>query len=314
MHEEAIRLGDNENLVGIITLPDNPIPAPAVLFLNAGLIHRIGPSRIYVRLARQLASLGLNCLRFDFSGIGDSCARRDDLPVDQALMDDVRQAMDYLEDRLGIAQFILIGHCGGAWAAFAVAGGDERVVGATLINPEGIDDNWVEYDRQRKISRYYENYYSKEALSDPQRWKKVLTGKADYRSIYNNIVKTVILNKVSTIAFKFRNRFGNSETPKFTAPMEKRLAQVTDAFIRRRIRLLLAFSQGSSSIEYVHTVIGKQLQIMLEAETATEIIVPNADHTFTLLAGQHALSDHIAAWCSSFDRTPLVQPDAAPVP
>ena len=206
MQEQAIRFGNSRQLVGIASLPDNPIPVPAILFLNAGIIHHVGPSRIYVRLARRLAKMGFTSLRFDFAGVGDSCVRTDSLSIEQAIIDDVRQAMDYLETQSGVSQFILIGHCSGAWAAFLAAGEDERVVGAVLINPESGQEDWVEYDYQRKMSRYYENYYAREALLDPQRWKKLLTGKADYRSIFNTVFKTILWNKVSSMFFKVRVR------------------------------------------------------------------------------------------------------------
>ena len=45
---------------------------PWVVLLNAGIIHRIGPNRLYVQLARRLASRGHAVLRFDLAGIGDS--------------------------------------------------------------------------------------------------------------------------------------------------------------------------------------------------------------------------------------------------
>jgi len=303
MQEEAVRFGDHQYLLGILSRPANPAPLPAVLFLNAGLIHHIGPSRIYVRMAREIASMGFNTLRFDFSGVGDSCARADGLPVDVALIHDVRQAMDYLEDRLGISEFLLIGHCGGAWVAFVAAAEDERVIGTVLINPESTQDNWVEYDRQRKESNYYKNYYAKEALFDADRWKKVLTGKADYRSIYNNIVNTVIRNEVSTRTFRLRNRDGQTEPNTEATPWEDRLIRVAETLMSRRTRLLLTFSKGSSSFDYVHTLLGKQLQTMFASDKAEQVIIPNADHTFTLLAGQQALSEQIAAWCATFEHS-----------
>ncbi|MBZ0296673.1 MAG: alpha/beta fold hydrolase [Anaerolineae bacterium] len=299
MREEAVRFGKNQSLVGILTLPENQVPVPTLLFLNAGMIHHVGPSRIYVRLARRLAGLGFSSLRFDFSGIGDSCPRVDDLSIEQAVLDDLRQAMDYLEARLNQSQFILIGHCGGAWAAFASAGENERVVGTILMNPEGTEEDWVEYDRQRKLSRYYENYYVKEALVDPERWKKLLTGRADYRSIYNNVVKTILLNKVSTAAFKVRSRLNVSEDIEESA-FDGLLARAADAFIQRKVRLLLAFSKGSSSIEHFHVTLGKKLEVMMREGYATEVVIPNADHTFTMLSGQNALSDHVEDWCRTF--------------
>ena len=72
--------------------------------------------------------------------------------------------------------------------------------------------------------------------------------------------------------------------------------RLADTFIQRRIRLLLAFSNGSSAIEHAHTMIGKQLEEMHRLGIITEVIIPNADHTFTLKAGQQALMQQIELW------------------
>jgi hypothetical protein len=59
--EEAQLLGKDRDLVGVVT---NPAAAevhsklPAFLLLNAGSVHHVGPNRLYVKIARRLASLG----------------------------------------------------------------------------------------------------------------------------------------------------------------------------------------------------------------------------------------------------------------
>ena len=82
MTEEVCRFGDRKSLVGIVTLPERPDHGqdlPAIILLNAGLAHRVGPQRLYVKMARHMASQGFAVLRFDFSGIGDSEPRTDRL-------------------------------------------------------------------------------------------------------------------------------------------------------------------------------------------------------------------------------------------
>ena len=88
MKEYTQLLGKRRSLVGIVT--DNETFSPhqkrktGAVLLNAGLIHHIGPNRIYVKLARQIAALGIVALRFDLSGIGDSLPRSDSLPREAA--------------------------------------------------------------------------------------------------------------------------------------------------------------------------------------------------------------------------------------
>lgn len=301
MREEAIRFGDRQHLIGVVTTPDQPSElVPAVLFFNAGLIHHVGPSRLYVRLARRLAALGFVTLRFDFSGIGDSGARTDGLAVEEGFYDDMRQAMDHLKAHFNISKFILTGHCSGAWMAFLAAGQDERVVGSAIMNPEGNEEDWVEYDRQRKTSRYYENYYAKEAIVDPQKWKKLLTGQAHYRNIANNVLKTIVWNRVSALSFKLRQRAASSAGSDVPSPLQQRWPDIIPTFLNRPVQLLLLFSEGSTAIDHAHTVIGKELNLMLQSGIAKEVIIPNADHMFTLMAGQQALMVKIEEWCRSF--------------
>lgn len=302
MREEAVRFGDRQHLVGVVTVPDQLVEgAPAMLFFNAGLIHHVGPSRLYVRLARRLAELGFVSLRFDFSGIGDSGVRTDNLSVEQAFFDDMHQAIRFLKEKVNVSQFILTGHCSGAWMAFLAAGEDEHVVGSIIMNPEGGEEEWVEYDRLRKTSRFYENYYAKEALVDPQRWKKLLTGQAHYRNIASNVLKTIVWNRISTAAFKVRQRISApaADTAE-PSVLEQRFPNITSTFINRPVQLLLLFSEGSSAIEHAHHMIGRELNRMFQSGVAKEIIIPNADHMFTLRAGQQALMVKIEDWCRTF--------------
>ena len=85
--EEAVIFGENHSLDGIITNPAAAGPidsSPGVILLNSGLVHRVGPNRVYVKLARRLAGLGLTVLRFDYSGVGDSPNRRDSIALEES--------------------------------------------------------------------------------------------------------------------------------------------------------------------------------------------------------------------------------------
>ena len=49
--------------------------AARIVIFNAGAVHRVGPNRMTVTLARRLAAMGLPSLRFDLEGLGDSVLR-----------------------------------------------------------------------------------------------------------------------------------------------------------------------------------------------------------------------------------------------
>ncbi len=138
IRERAIQFGDGAALVGVLSEARQGETAgsgkPALLILNAGILHHVGPSRLHVTLARQMAGAGFPTLRFDISGIGDSEPRRDGMHVDEAVIAEVRQAMDYLAQKKGVTSFILGGICSGADSSFRAALADPRVVGIFQID------------------------------------------------------------------------------------------------------------------------------------------------------------------------------------
>lgn len=88
--EKVYRFGPEESLLGVLTEPETRAPenrAPenrasvqepaaqattAVLWLNAGMVHHIGPFGWYVTLGRRLADKGFLSFRIDLSGVGES--------------------------------------------------------------------------------------------------------------------------------------------------------------------------------------------------------------------------------------------------
>lgn len=136
--EQTFLLGQRKSLVGVISqgiASSTTADRPMVLILNAGIIHRVGPSRLGVLLARAFAESGYTALRFDLSGIGDSESRSDNLsPLDSSLAD-IREALDWLESTRRTRRIVLVGLCSGANHAVLYGSSDSRVVGLVLIDP-----------------------------------------------------------------------------------------------------------------------------------------------------------------------------------
>jgi len=138
MSEQTIVFGGSRHLIGTITLPDAPVEAgrrrTAVLLTNAGVISRIGPRRLNVKLARRLAQMGLPCLRWDMSGLGDSQRPGVLLPQRQQFISDAVDAMNEAAKRLGVDSFVMIGFCSGAEIAFRLALQDPRLKAVVLFD------------------------------------------------------------------------------------------------------------------------------------------------------------------------------------
>ncbi len=126
--------GPQEHLLAIWTPPVQAKPRLVVLLLNAGVIHRVGPHRLHVKLARALAEYGLGCVRLDLSGVGDSRAPRDAADFRTQAGNDIHAVMDTVSARFGCADFALVGLCSGAAHAQAAAVKDPRVKAVFLID------------------------------------------------------------------------------------------------------------------------------------------------------------------------------------
>ena len=115
LHERAVRFGAHGTLIGIVTPPPAGVtPHTAFAFLNAGVVHRVGPNRMHVTAARRLAARGFLCVRFDLSGLGDSSSRRDATPVDHAVVLETTEVLSTLQREYGVGRFVLAGLCSGA--------------------------------------------------------------------------------------------------------------------------------------------------------------------------------------------------------
>lgn len=135
--ETPLQFGVERHLVGILTAPTEATRQRefALIILNAGVLHRVGPHRLHVKLARKAAELGIPALRMDLSGIGDSRSPRTDLSFRALSVRDAQAAMDLVSHRLGVNHFVLFGLCSGADNSLATALEDERVFSIAMVDP-----------------------------------------------------------------------------------------------------------------------------------------------------------------------------------
>jgi len=137
MKERVIAFGTSGRLVGTLCLPDAPSAGGSgvgQILYNAGIVHRVGPHRINVRLARRLASRGIASLRFDLSGLGDSQRAPDTASFDDQAVRDLGEAMEALGRETGLHRFTLFGFCSGGRHAYATAPQDPRVAGVVIYD------------------------------------------------------------------------------------------------------------------------------------------------------------------------------------
>src|SRR5205807_7968869 len=135
--ERCIRVGAEQPLFGILT-PADPRRArpgrPPILITNAGSVNRVGPHRLYVKMARKWAQLGFDVLRVDLSDIDDSpvgAGARENLTYPPAALEDLGKA----GRSLGSERVIAVGLCSGGDYAFQLGAREPSLVGACMLNP-----------------------------------------------------------------------------------------------------------------------------------------------------------------------------------
>lgn len=280
--EEVIRLGEGGHLVGILGLPeasDNRDP-PAVIILNAGVLHRVGPHRLHVKLSRQLAARGFPTLRLDLSGIGDSPSVPGGLTFRESSVNDTRAAMDHLGQRIGARRFVIFGVCSGADNGLATAAVDERVCGLALVDPPSYVTTRsrvrAELDRARRLKT------PGEALA----WGGQKLGRVGNRlgALGRRVAGVVQGADVSA---------ANGEPGRLAPPIGDYRTTLTE-LVERGVRVLAVFS-GALHERYNHE--DQIFELFPELRGRLDrAYFPDANHTFTELASQTRLLSTVVGW------------------
>ncbi len=276
--EHAYLLGKSKSLVGVISEPDNNDREgkTAVILLNSGILHRVGPNRIYVKIARCLASLGLPALRFDFSGIGDSENTNDKLPLEDRFINETRQVMDFLEETKGFNKFVLAGICSGADVSFKVALKDLRVAGTVLID-------WFAYF----TLGFHFSSYSKRLLM-PRSWFKLISGKSGF---WSTLRRAYLAQKSSK---------KNGKSRDWHIPTREQAIQDIRVLNERGVQLLFIFSGGSPAYYNYRKYFKSDLEKLIVGGGIDIKLLKESDHGFTLNVHQKQLTNEVCEWMKKF--------------
>lgn len=277
MHaEKPVRFGRTQSLIGILCSPTTASRGPTIVFVNAGIIHRVGPNRLYVNLARTLAASGFRSLRFDLGGIGDSATSREERGSVLDLVErDLRDAVDLASRESPDGRVVLIGLCSGADNAFRTAANDGRVAGAVLLDPN-----------VHRTAGFYVRKYMR-ALFTPLTWKLLLTGEHPIRG---RLARSVGLapDRQTSDAVVFL-------APTSLPPRNVMRDQIR-SLLDRGCRLFYVFTAGLP-YRYNHARQFPKTFPQLHRHPHLRFrYFPVRDHTFSDAASQRALTDSIREW------------------
>jgi len=280
--EQVASFGPGGRLTGILTVPTSGVRATAVLLLNAGVVHHVGPQRLWVTLARQLAGAGFHVLRFDHAGLGDSLHRDDGRPFEQSSLSDVADAMAWVERSTTCRLFALVGLCAGTLTAFRVAQADPRITSLVLLtalleDPASVPEAVVAEAMDRRVGR---SYVTQKAVSG-EAWRRLLTGQVSAGRVLRTLGRTA----------RPPAREGALLRPGTEAALDG-----LQAVLRRGTSVVFLFAEPTTVLEYFRMTIEPRLPALQDAGRVSLSVLKGADHTFTTLRDQNRALETVSRW------------------
>jgi hypothetical protein len=286
-HERVVTIGPDENVIGIVTesaREGSEKLRPNVVFLNAGVLHRVGPHRLHVMLARRLAASGFCSLRIDLSGIGDSRNVPGALTFRESSVADARNAMDFLLQHSLIGHgstgaFIFFGLCSGADNGLATALADERVIGLILVDPP----TYATYrSRLRRIVGRLSSFGG--AVGPMAAWVVGAATRQLRRWLQTSTHRITVSDPAISARPAGRPR-----------PLQEEYFQQISTLLDRGVKILCIFS-GANGAGYNHPDQLYESFPRLQGRLDVAYL-PAANHVFTEPDARNALKDAVTQWC-----------------
>lgn len=263
IRERLTSFGPNEGLFGILSLPAGERRGPTVIIPNAGIVHRIGPHRLHVRLARFLAEAGHQVLRFDIHGLGDSAAPSHMLNYEEQANADLSAAID----ASGTDEVTVLGLCSGADNAMRSALSDQRITGLVLMDPHAYCSPKVQAAR-----------LAAKAL-DPGRWQRA-AGR-----LFNSSPTEVL-----TIESADNDR---------VAPPREQFGAEMESLTARGVNILIRYTQFvADTVTEASHFYGAFPDVDFQGRVTVDVDL-ETDHTYSSRASQERLKKRIAEWLSA---------------
>jgi pimeloyl-ACP methyl ester carboxylesterase len=260
--------------------------------------------------ARRRAALGDVVLRLDVAGIGDSARRtlRDAAGTpelyDARCVDDVARALAWLREECGVGPCTVMGVCSGAHHAWRAALADVDVQQVVAINP--LIFHWragMSMDPQTQaFGQIAIAADAGRSLLDPQRWWKLLTGRAHVGVIAGALAAR------ARHALRLRAR----ELARLVGvPLVDDLAAELGRAVARGVAVHFVFSRGEPGLKLLREESGRRGLRLIRDSLVKVCAVEHADHTFAGVPGRLSLYACLDTLLSP-PSVPISDPDPAP--
>jgi alpha/beta superfamily hydrolase len=293
--ESARYLDPANGLFAIVTQPDiaqgggRPC-RDAVVLLNAGATHHVGPNRMHVDLARSWARRGAVVLRVDLRGLGDSARRPEVEGVDtypSSALEDVAAAVAWLHAHHPGSHITVLGICSGAYHALKAAAAGLAVHQAIVINP--LTFSWVpgtpldiDTVQPHEVASNARAYTA--SLLKWRSWAKLARGSVDIARVARVMGQRLRMEASSlgrqALAFLgFKTHVG----------LESELKAVQAA----GVQLHFIFASGDPGQDLLRIQGGREARRLQQAGRV--VVIEGADHVFRGIAGRSRLAEALGA-------------------
>ena len=174
----------NEQVNGVLYLPQNSKPSRAVLLLHGWSGYRIGPGQLLSETARKLAKNGFAAYSFDFRGRGES-----EWEVHQASLNsmirDATRSVPLLREQFGFEKFTLLGLCSGGEVAIGASLSHTRIDSLALWSAP-VFSGAFDLARQARRSKGALQKYARKIFL-PETWAKLFGGGLNWKMIMRAI-------------------------------------------------------------------------------------------------------------------------------
>jgi uncharacterized protein len=304
---------DGLRLVGMLHEPaSHRRKDVAVVLLSPGVKTRVGPHRLYNKMAAALTRQNFTVLRFDFYGLGDAeghvpSALLRDLYGSVALgryVNDTKDALDWLSRTHGYTSVLAGGLCGGALTGLLTATSDPRIKGVLAIGlPVTLDSADIDPRQFMTVGQLtsLRQRYLQKAL-DPKSWLRVLSLKTDFRLLARSLGTLVGRGAAPPPSPASQAGSAAAAAPPATAARPPNInPHFMPAFFgaaERGLPLLLLFSQADRLYwEFDEKVVVPNRSRFDACAAALDLhVIASANHVLTFESWQAEMLEHLRHW------------------
>ena len=298
--EQPVRLGAS-GLFGILCKPlVHLAQGPVLLITNTSASAHVGDSRLSVRIAREMARVGIASLRFDARGVGDSPPLPEALSAGSTFgaiysattVQDVATAAAWLKEQ-GYEKVVSFGICSGAYSALKAALVEPALTGVITVNlpsfyvPEGSTAESLRKRQFNSMAGYAQSMF------DFSKWKKIISGERSLLAI----LRQVSLQLLTRIRLRAADAIGwISAKPAAVEGTPTDPRGIVRALQRKGVQGLLVYGSYDSGLDVVTAHFGKGGKSLSRSSSIRAAVFDELDHA---LFGP-AASEKVMAACASF--------------